>query len=99
MKPHESTLSVMRFDKERRCLVEGHGQDQLMVAVLRNYDSADWEALLSAAPDLVRALRGVCRLDRVPACWCQPGRDIGVYGHAEECAAAMNALKKAGVIP
>lgn len=57
-KPWEHDLSVMQFDRERRCLVETTGGAR-MVAIIRNFDAEDWEPFLVAAPAMARALMGV----------------------------------------
>lgn len=87
----------MQFDKERRCLVEG---GQRIVAIMRNYDSAEWERFLTAAPEIARALLSLLsRPDGCPMC------DEGVLrkssaAHWPECPylAAHGALQKAGVL-
>ncbi len=91
MKPHEMSLTVTQFDKERRCLVSN---DQRMVAVLRNYESAEWEALLSAGPDMARALHSVFGSLTV-----NDGDALQVRVSRAQWDAIRAALTKAGVLP
>lgn len=93
-KPHEETLTVMQFDKERRCLVEG---GQRMVAVLRNYEAEDWERLLTAAPDMGRALKELFgEAEHLSTC---PALRDSKRACRPDCAQARVALRKAGVLP
>lgn len=57
MKPHEDELSVVPFSdavESPQCLVSA--SDQRLVACFRGGATKDWEMLLSAAPDMARAL-------------------------------------------
>ena len=54
--------------------------------------------LISAAPDMARALLGVRRLDVADYCWCDYAHDQR-FGHDQSCKNARAALKKGGVIP
>jgi hypothetical protein len=92
-RPHETTLSVVAFDKERICLVE---DGRRMVAVLRNFDAEEWEAFLKAAPDMARALLAFLP-DHGHTAECGYS---GYPDHAcsTECANARAALSKAGVL-
>lgn len=101
-KPHETTLSVMQFDRERRCIAEDGTR---MVAVLRNYDSEGWEDFLTASTDMARALLALLPEDdghpRNHTRECLKWRTEG--GYITECLPgcieAMDALRKAKVLP
>jgi hypothetical protein len=92
VKPHEVELSVVQFDKERRCLVEGDGRGQRMVAVLRNYESDEWEAFLCGSRAMALALMAVLQWD--DASRADPS--AGVKHPREQ---VYDALVKARVLP
>lgn len=103
MKPHEEEWAVYQSGKANHGVRrKGGGKGSVVATRIETYDEA---MLLSAAPDMARALlvSGCVRVGGTPVekwhtdhCWDK--QDCGRYECLPDCVAARAALTRAGVL-